>query len=58
MIILKLIQRVKGDLFDSLEIEEALMLHFSVMSEEENKRLHKVMKASFDAQQSEPRNTG
>ena len=39
MIILKLIQRVKGDLFDSLEIEEALMLHFSVMSEEEKQKI-------------------
>lgn len=29
----------KGDLFDSLEIEEALMLHFSVMSDEEKEKI-------------------
>ncbi len=31
----------KGDLFDSLEIEEALMLHFAVMSDDEKNRIAK-----------------
>ena len=35
----KINPKSKGDLFDSLEIEEALMLHFSVMSDEEKMKI-------------------
>lgn len=35
----KINPKSKGDLFDSLEIEEALMLHFSVMSDEEKEKI-------------------
>ncbi len=35
----KINPKSKGDLFDSLEIEEALMLHFSVMSDEEKRKI-------------------
>ncbi|MDQ6843719.1 MAG: hypothetical protein M3Z92_05095 [Bacteroidota bacterium] len=35
----KINPRSNGDLFDSLEIEEALILHFSVMSDEEKNKI-------------------
>lgn len=35
----KINPKSKGDLFDSLEIEEALMLHFTVMSDEEKQKI-------------------
>ncbi len=35
----KINPKSKGDLFDSLEIEEALMLHFSVMSDAEKQKI-------------------
>ncbi|HEV8083383.1 MAG TPA: hypothetical protein VGP55_09290 [Chitinophagaceae bacterium] len=35
----KINPRSHGDLFDSLEIEEALMLHFSVMSDDEKQKI-------------------
>jgi hypothetical protein len=35
----KIHSKSKGDLFDSTEIEEALMLHFTVMSDEEKKAI-------------------